>query len=81
MNDLGRMTAYLADRGPLSCTDSMTHPQARQQLGEIRSDYPARALALLVLPAWAVSTHRRTELGRPPGDSEPHVTRASGECV
>ena len=69
MNDLGRMTAYLADRGPLSCTDSMTRlVQARQQPGEIRSDYPARTLAPLVLPAWAVSTHRKRELGRPPGD-------------
>lgn len=69
MNNPGRMTAYLADRDPPSCTDSMTRlVQARQQRDEIRSDYPARALAPLVLPAWAMSTHRKTELGRPPGD-------------
>ena len=66
MNDPGRMTAYLADRSPPSCRDSITRlVQARQQRGKIRSDYPARPLAPLVLPAWDMSTHRKTELATP----------------
>ena len=65
----GRMTAYLADRGLPSWMDSATRMLAAgQQRGEIRSDYPARALAAVVLQAWAMSAHREKALGRPPGE-------------
>lgn len=41
---------------------------AGQERGEIKSDYPARALAAVVLQAWAMSAHREKALGRPPGE-------------
>jgi hypothetical protein len=65
-NHPGRMTAYLADRGLPSWMDSATRLLAAgQQRGEIRSDYPARALAAVVLQAWAMSAYREKVLGAP----------------
>jgi hypothetical protein len=81
MNDFGRMTAYLADGGPPSWTDSMTRlVQGGQQRGEIRSDYPASALAALLLPAWAISAHRETKREQPPGDWA-DASRSLGDLV
>jgi AcrR family transcriptional regulator len=65
----GRMTAHLADRGLPSWTDSTTRLlQAGQQRGEITRDYPARALAAVLLQAWAISLNPEGAGGRPPGD-------------
>ncbi|HTU80064.1 MAG TPA: ATP-binding cassette domain-containing protein [Solirubrobacteraceae bacterium] len=60
---------FIADRGLPSWMDSTTRLLAAgQQRGEIRSDYLARALAAVVLQAWAMSAHREKALGRPPGE-------------
>lgn len=65
----GRLTDYLAGRGVPSWMDSATRLlEAGQRRGEIRGDYPARALAAVLLQAWAMSVHRERALGRPPGD-------------
>ncbi len=64
----GRMTTYLADRGLPSWMDSTARLLAAgQQRGEIRRDYPARALAAVVLQAWVMSLNREAAVGRPPG--------------
>ena len=65
----GRMSTYLADRGLPSWTDSTTRLLAAgQQRGEITAEYPARALAAVLLQAWVMSVNRERALGRPPGD-------------
>lgn len=65
----GRMTTYLADRGLPSWMDSTTRMLAAgQERGEIRIDYPARALAAVLLQAWVMSVNREGALGRPPGE-------------
>lgn len=77
----GRMTTYLADRGLPSWMDSTARLlTAGQQRGEIRRDYPARALAAVVLQAWAMSLNRETAVGRPPGDWE-GPSRSLGELA
>lgn len=65
----GRMTAYLADRGLPSWMDSTARLiETGQRRGEIRDDYPARALAAVLMQAWAMSVNRERVIGRPPGD-------------
>lgn len=65
----GRMTAYLADRDLPSWMDSTTRLlEVGQRRGEVRSDYPARALAAVLMQAWAMSVNRERTVGRPPGD-------------
>ena len=77
----GRMTAFLADRGLPSWMDSATQLLAEgQRRGEVRSDYPARALAAVVLQAWTMSVNRESTLGRPPGDWE-GPSRTLGELA
>jgi AcrR family transcriptional regulator len=80
-NNPGRMTTFLADRGQPSWMDSTTHLLAvGQQRREIRSDYPARALAVVVMQAWAMSVSREAALGRPPGNWE-GPARSLGELA
>lgn len=71
VNHPGRMTAFLADRGQPSWMDATTRLLADgQRRGELRRDYPPRALAAVLLQAWAMSANRESSLGRPPGDWE-----------
>ncbi len=65
----GRMTVFLADRGQASWGELTSRLLAEgQRRGELRDDYPPRALASVLLQAWAMSANRETTLGRPPGD-------------
>jgi len=69
VNHPGRMTAFLADRGQATWMDAATRLLAEgQRRGEVRDDYPALALAAVLLQAWAMSANRDAARGRPPGD-------------
>lgn len=69
VNNPGRMTAFLADRGQPSWMDATTRLLSDgQRREEVRDDYPARALAAVLFQAWAMSANREAALGRPPGD-------------
>jgi len=77
----GRMTAFLADRDQPSWMDSTTRLLAEgQRRGEVRGDYPARAMAAVLLQAWAMSANREAALGRPPGGWE-GASRSLGELA
>jgi AcrR family transcriptional regulator len=76
-----RMTVYLADRGLPSWMDSTARLiEAGQQRSEIRDDYPARALAAVLMQAWAMSLNRERAIGRPPGGWE-GPARSLGELA
>jgi AcrR family transcriptional regulator len=82
VNHPGRMTACLADRGIPPWMESATRLLAEgQRRGEIRADYPARAMAVVLMQAWAMSANRENALGRPPGEWNGPASSLAGLAI
>ena len=76
-----RLAAYLAQRTQPSMTETMTELlEEGQRRGEVRDDYPARALAQITMSAIAAAHRQEIMSGRPPGAwrgwSQHHVVLA-----
>lgn len=65
----GRLTAFLAETTPPPVQVAAEVITEGQRRGEVRSDQPAEALAVVLLYAVMFSTRRGASIGRPPGSA------------
>lgn len=65
----GRLTAFLADTTPPPVQVAAEVIREGQLRGEIRTDQPAEALAVVLLYAVMFATRRSASIGRPPGSA------------
>lgn len=76
-----QLAAHLAERGVPSMAETMTVLlEEGQRRGEVRDDYPARAIAQITISAVFGAYRHEVEYGRPPGEwrgpAQNHATLA-----